>query len=95
VEIKLKGRALPRDDKGDVKFVLLNGDPRDACACRSENQLQDVMSVLAVFTPEEVTELVNRAIYQIEYQRLSHRKRQEALREVERQLKAAGKDVKA
>lgn len=97
MEIKLKGREMPRDTKGDVRFILLNGDPKPGCACATDI-LVDTQSVLAVFTPEEVVELVNRALYQLEYQRESHRKRGQAERDrhkaLKAALKAAGKDVK-
>ncbi len=92
MEIKLKGREMPRGPAGDVKFTTLGVDsgsipvgPHEPC-------------VLEVFSPPEVVELVNRALYQLEYQRESHRKRGQSERDKMKALKAAlkaqGKDVK-
>ena len=71
MEIKLKEKLIPRNGKGDVAFKLLSyttivGDVVDPTR---------QPSVLNVFTPDEIVELVNRALYQIEYQRESHKKR--------------------
>jgi hypothetical protein len=69
MEIKLAGRVMPRGNGGDVKFThLLSG------------KLEGRDGILDVFTPQEVVELVNRAIYQLEYQAASHRKRGQAER---------------
>lgn len=43
--------------------------------------------ILAQFSKNEVVALVNRAIYQAEYQRTSHRERQQRQREQERPIK--------
>lgn len=79
MEIKLKGRDLPRNEKGDVCF-------------------EQIEHVRQVFHESEIVELVNRALYQLEYQRESHRKRGQAERDrhkaLKEALKAAGKDVK-
>lgn len=93
MEIKLKGRELPRDVKGDVKFQFLRIADED----RTVNN--NPIAIMDVFTPDEVVELVNRALYQLEYQRESHRKRGQAERDrmktLKAVLKAQGKDVKA
>lgn len=91
MEIKLKGREMPRSEGGDVKFEMLGlaGSSNDPTKPR----------VLDVFTPDEVVELVNRALYQLEYQAAAHRKRGQAERDrmklLKEELKKAGKDVKA
>lgn len=96
MEIKLAGREMPRDAKGDVRFIQLG----EFLKPEERNPKGDLApaTLLDVFTPDEIVELVNRAIYQLEYQAASHRKRgqierakNKALREA---LKAAGKDVK-
>lgn len=71
MEIKLKGRNMPRNEKGDVCFKTLWDEDRERRPCESYWDT----SVLTTFAPDEVVELVNRAIYQLEYQRDSHRKR--------------------
>lgn len=87
MEIKLKGRAIPRNAEGDAHFVVCDVSEDDA-----------LKYVLDVFTPDEVVELVNRALYQLEYQLAAHRKygarkraEEKALRDA---LKAKGVDTK-
>jgi len=88
MEIKLKGREMPRDAAGSVRFTV-----------NADSQYDPLNNVLRVFSPEEVVELVNRAIYQLEYQRDAHRKRGAAARalvkEAEAALAKAGVDVDA
>lgn len=43
--------------------------------------------MLDVFTPEEVVELVNRALYQLEYQHHAHKVRGQAQRDREKKVK--------
>ena len=87
MEIKLKGRELPRNAKGDVEFKTLGVHVAPDMIVEDEktgaaNEVQVTEdSVLNVFTPVEVVELVNRALYQLEYQRESHRKRGQAERD--------------
>lgn len=105
MEIKLKDRNLPRNAKGDIQFKHLGIRVGSDMVVEDEKTGDDVTvevtpnSVLNVFTPDEVVELVNRALYQLEYQRESHRKRGQAERDRMKTLKAAlkaqGKDVKA
>jgi hypothetical protein len=87
MEIKLKGREIPRNANGDAHFEV-----------NIDSQYDPLANVMKVFSPEEVVELVNRALYQLEYQRESHRKRGQAERDrhkaLKEALKAAGKDVK-
>jgi hypothetical protein len=74
---------MPRSSSGDVKFTTLHGPE---CA-PMESRLQS--GVLEVFSEAEVVELVNRAIYQLEYQAASHRKRGQAERARMKALKEA------
>src|SRR5262245_57167919 len=72
MKVKLEGRNIPRNKAGDPAFAGLGdrfGTP------------PGVLSVLEVFTPEEIVELVNRALYQLEYQKESHRTRAQAERD--------------
>lgn len=98
MEIKLKGREMPRGAGGDVKFVILDAVPPRSATALDHPELLN-RGVLDIFTPDEVVELVNRALYQLEYQRESHRKRGQAERDkmkaLKEALKATGKDAKA
>jgi hypothetical protein len=62
-------------------------------------EFKDMDTLLKVFTKEEVLALVNRAIYQHEYQRESHKKRnkveRDKLRVMKEALTKAGIDPKA
>lgn len=91
MEIKLKGREMPRSASGDVHFEHFE--------TKSEYPTTRNDAVRDVFTDEEIVELVNRALYQLEYQRESHRKRGQAERDRMKALKEAlkqqGRDVKA
>jgi len=82
MEIKLKGRDIPRDENGDACFTWL--EESDLAGNYDSNTV-----VLNVFNKDEVVELVNRAIYQLEYQRESHKKRGAKEREQRKLLKAA------
>src|ERR1700675_1534910 len=88
MEIKLKGRELPRNVNGDVTF--------EGLGVGSGVHTTLPTDVLTHFTPQEVVELVNRALYQLEYQRESHKKRGAAERAkvklLKEGLKKAGKD---
>jgi hypothetical protein len=95
MEIKLAGREMPRDAGGDVKFTWIGTLPPQDFA---EHEYHPDQGVFEVFTQQEVVELVNRAIYQLEYQAASHRKRGQAERArmklLKEQLgKAAAKDA--
>lgn len=89
INLKDKTVLIPRNEKGDPGFRHL---------LQQDGLNRDTQTVLDVFTAEEVVELVNRALYQIEYQKTSHRKRGQKLRDVEKalkeELKKQGLDVK-
>lgn len=87
INLKDKADKIPRNEKGDPAFVV------------SDVSLDDgLLNVRRVFSDAEIVELVNRALYQIEYQKTSHRKRGQKLRDVEKalkeELKKQGLDVK-
>jgi hypothetical protein len=82
MKIQLKGRAIPRVD-GDPKFVHLNADDGP----------EDFNSVMTVFTAKEVVELVNRALYQLEYQHNAHRVRGQRERDREKAIKQKVKEL--
>ena len=67
---------MPRDAKGDVCFKGLFADafPEKPESVKPED------AVTSHFSYAEITALVNRAIYQLEYQAASHRKRGQAER---------------
>ena len=79
MEIKLAGRVIPRNEKGDPAFTWLFEPPQHG---------GEPLAILQVFTANEVVELVNRALYQIEYQREAHRKRGQKERDVAKAVKA-------
>src|ERR1700751_5512469 len=72
IEIKLAGREMPRNANGDVRFSALYG--------ADQHDWDHSRPVMEVFSKDEVVELVNRAIYQLEYQAAAHRKRGQAER---------------
>ena len=62
-----------------MKITLTNRRiPRNQSGDPCFTSLDDV---LTVFTPSETTELVNRCLYQLEYQQKAHLKRAKALAE--------------
>jgi hypothetical protein len=77
MKIRLQGRVIPRNEGGDPHFVYLN----DAHLTAEPQTTADAFHVLGVFSPEEVVELVNRALYQLEYQHTSHKTRAKEERE--------------
>lgn len=74
VVIKLQGRDIPRNDKGDPAFG-------------------ELVSVREVFTDEEITALVNRQLYQMEYSRTSHRERGQKERDKTAPVRAMVKEL--
>ena len=72
--VTLLGRKIPHDADGDPAFAQL-GIHQDEVPAAPEG------SILSQFTPEEVVFMVNRYLYQCEYQRQVHRKRSAEERE--------------
>ena len=83
MRVSLQNRNIPRDPMGVPRFHYL----------KPENTPANKTAVLDVFTEEEVVELVNRSIYQIEYQAFSHKKKQQLTRDLEFPIKLALKKV--
>lgn len=79
MKVQLKGRAIPRNEGGDPAFEGLG-----VMAGKYTTMPTDVLSV---FTPQEVVELVNRALYQLEYQHHAHKVRGQAQRDREKRVK--------
>lgn len=86
MKIQLKGRAIPRSTSGDPKFEAL-GLPYGFSYVPPANTL------LGAFTQEEVVELVNRALYQLEYQHNAHKQRGQRERDRERAIKQKVKEL--
>lgn len=82
MKIQLKGREIPRSAGGDPAFIALGREP-DAIPPTVRN----------VFTDEEVVELVNRALYQLEYQHNAHKVRGQRQRDRERAIKQKVKEL--
>ena len=72
--VDLKGRSIPRDSQGDPAFGSLWSPWDDEDIVKNMEGVTST-SVLSQFTPEEVVQIVNRYIYQQEYQRTVHRRR--------------------
>jgi hypothetical protein len=68
-------RQIPRDAKGDPSFAWLQNEVDDPIIAqlRDDPAVTPPNSLLAVFTPEEIVLLVNRALYASDYQRQWHR----------------------
>lgn len=72
--VELLRREIPHDKKGDPCFTKLLSESFDNLEHQDEiSYSPEEGSLLAVFTPEEIVTLCNRAIYQMEYQRGWHR----------------------
>ena len=69
------------------------GDPAFTAFTALHTYDQGEVCVTDVFTPDEVTELVNRALYQLEYQQRSHAKYQRQRRELEQPVREIFKQL--
>jgi hypothetical protein len=86
MKVQLKGRVIPLRADGYPNFTSLDeNDARDG-ELKSD-------SVLSVFSPAEVVELVNRALYQLDYQKVAHQKYQQRQRDFQAPIKAALKEL--
>jgi hypothetical protein len=72
LDIKAKQQRIPRDASGNPRFTRLYNTPNQGTF--------DSIAVLEVFTDAEVIELVNRCLYQLEYQSTAHKKADERRR---------------
>jgi len=89
VIVSLKGRNIPRNSVGDPCFNIFENDV-DGRLNDSELEkyyLKHGPSLLEVFTREEVIELVNRSLYQLEYQARAHEKRRREQASLEAPIK--------
>lgn len=78
--VELRGRKIPRNAKGDPAFTWLMNDywdPRylEEWDAYHDDEATKAACILSQFTPAEVCAMVNRYIYQTEYQRTVHRQR--------------------
>lgn len=64
----LGDKKIPKNKDGNPVFETLGCE-------KNQYDLSSPTSVLAVFTSDQVVYLVNKALYQLEYQRETHRKR--------------------
>ena len=88
IDLKKVEERIPRNAAGDPAFDALAGRVEELDWPDSPN---DKKTVLEVFTPDQIVALVNRALYQMEYSRTSHRERSQKLRDQERPVKEAFK----
>ena len=88
LEIRLKGRGIPRTPDGDADFTQLGISHEEAKKLYDAGMIPKG-TVLDVFTPDEVCELINRSIYQLEYQAEAHRKHAAVRRARDKALRQA------
>jgi len=81
IDLKKVEGEIPRTKDGDPAFEVLD----DSHLTLAERQGK--ITVLEVFTPQQVVALVNRALYQMEYSRKIHRERSQAQRDAEKPVK--------
>ena len=79
IDLKKVEGEIPRNAAGDPAFRFIFKDDEDNTT--NEAALEDV------FTWEQIIALVNRALYQMEYSRTSHRERSQKLRDQEKPVK--------
>jgi hypothetical protein len=92
MKIQLKGRGIPRNAQGDPKFNHLSSAQYEIM--RHYNVEPDnPPGILDIFTTDEVVELVNRAIYQLEYQHTAHKRRGQEQRDREKKIKEKVKQL--
>ena len=90
MKISLKNRDIPRNKMGDPAFRFLDAERMTGDELNTEG---NTPTVLDVFTPEECVELVNRCVYQLEYQARSHAKRNASQALLERPIKEAFREL--
>ena len=81
IDLKKVEGEIPRTKGGDPNFTRLFGREED------ETTPYKTPCVLEIFTEDQVVALVNRALYQMEYSRTSHRERSQKLRDQEKPVK--------
>lgn len=86
MKVSLKDRDIPRNKQGDPHFTQLCDEKLLARLNASEFWPTDLF---AVFMPREIVELVNRSLYQMEYQSKSHGKYRQQREDLLRPVKQA------
>lgn len=81
MKVSLKDKLIPLNKDGVPAFTRLFPD--------EEGDKTQQTALSNVFTADEIVELVNRALYQLDYQKQAHRKRQQAQRDFEAPIKEA------
>jgi len=92
MKVQMKDRKIPTRPDGypDFKqlYTIVNSPDEWTVAHQAHGN-----DVLAVFTPGEVVELVNRALYQMDYQKTAHAKYQQRQRDFQAPIKQALKEL--
>jgi len=88
MKVELKGRMIPHRKDGYPNFTKLG-----VVFDESLREYTTNTDLLNVFSPEEIVELVNRCVYQLEYQRDSHKKYQQRQRDFEAPIKEKLKEL--
>jgi hypothetical protein len=94
MKVTMKDRKIPLRKDGYPDFDRLNyqgSSDDEVAAARQKNNSKP--SLLDVFTPVEVVELVNRALYQLDYQKTAHQKYQQRQRDFQAPIKAKLKEL--
>ena len=102
IDLKKVEGEIPRNAAGDPNFQAVRAkEGTETLQDWIEGNEEDwdwwwknaspLYEVLQVFTPDQVVALVNRALYQMEYSRTSHRERSQKLRDQEKPVKEAFK----
>jgi hypothetical protein len=100
MKIELKNKKIPRNKAGDPSFKAL-GSLTQISALLSDNpitqqgmaELHPVPTLLSTFHPDEIVELVNRCLYQLEYQTRAHKLRSQRERDALAPVKTAFKQM--
>ena len=89
INLKEVQQLIPRNAEGDPAFEELGIEHLDDFGDIVEKRTDN--SVMSVFTTSQITVMVNRYLYQAEYQQKSHRDYHEGRKKVNDHLKAVGK----
>jgi hypothetical protein len=91
MKVQMKDRQIPRRGDGYPAFERLI-DRYLGDHDQPDRQIDD-KALLAIFTPAEIVELVNRALYQLEYQKTAHGKYQQRQRDFQAPVKLALREL--
>lgn len=84
MKVQMKERKIPKRADGYPNFTRLG------CLVENGGKVDDLFNV---FTEAEIVELVNRALYQLDYQKTAHQKYQQRQRDWQAPVKAALKQL--